>query len=166
MDKNNENNLRGGMVNNFAGATIHNLIINENNETVNVTVNSDTEAPIIHTKTDELHTPDMQTVAEALKRCKPFMWGHAAMATVFGVCRDEYNIADNMSLFEQQLQELKLDCPTGTIANAMKNNPYLKLPLSKWQANGAKERVMALVEEFKKSMDEVISEEQKDTPPT
>jgi len=110
-------------------------------------------------KQEEGKVVDMMTVVKALEKCKPSLWGYSALATIFCVCRDEYNYEDNMSLFERQMELLGVECPAGTLANAMRNNNYMKLPVSKWKQNGAQERALKLVEEFKKSVEEVQAEE-------
>jgi hypothetical protein len=105
---------------------------------------------------------DMAMVAKAVGKCQAFMWGNAALAVVFCVCRDCIDMGSNMSLFERQLQEQGVNCPTGTLAAAMQNNPYMKLPIERWKDNGAKERALILIKEFRKSMEETMT----DTPET
>ena len=101
---------------------------------------------------------DMATVAKALEKCRAYLWGNAALAVVFGVCRDCYVMGSNMSQFERQLQDQGVACPAGTLAAAMQNNPYMKLPIEKWKDNGAKERVLILVREFQKSVEETLAD--------
>ena len=107
----------------------------------------------IRTEDEPRPSPGMAEVAQAVAKCKPFLWGNSALAVVFAVCRDEYGLGDNMSQFERQLQEQGVECPAGTIANALKNNPYMKKPVERWRTNGAQERAMVLVSEFRKSID-------------
>ena len=95
---------------------------------------------------------DFEAVGKALRQCEKFFWGKAAMATVFCVCRDLYNMPDNASLFERHMAELQFDCPAGTIANAMRNNPYMKLNVRKWEERGALPRVLTLAREFRQQM--------------
>ena len=102
---------------------------------------------------------DIQAVARALERCKPFLWGKAALATVFCVCRDEYGLGNNATWFENQMEEMGISCPPGTLSNAVRNNPFMKYPVSRWEQNGARERVMVLVKEFRKSVEEMLAEE-------
>jgi hypothetical protein len=97
---------------------------------------------------------DMADVAQAVTKCKPFLWGNSALAVAFAVCRDEYGMGDNMNQFERKLQEQGVECPAGTLANAMKNNPYMKMPTDRWRANGAKERVMVLLSALRKCINE------------
>ena len=101
---------------------------------------------------------DIETIVKAAKKCEPFMWGNAALTAVFCVCRDVYHLENNMSLFEKQMQKQGVSCPDATLSKTMSNNPYMKLHIDKWKDNGAKGRVLILVREFKKSMEETISE--------
>ena len=57
----------------------------------------------------------MDVVCSALNRCKPFLWGNAAYAVAFCVCRDLFGWQDNASLFERQMQQMGFDFPSGTI---------------------------------------------------
>ena len=43
-------------------------------------------------------------------------------------------------------QKLSYECPEGTIQSTLKNNTYMRYPISKWAENGAKERVLLLAE--------------------
>jgi hypothetical protein len=61
-------------------------------------------------------------------------------------------MAQNMTEFERYIkslpftQKLSYECPEGTIQSTLKNNPYMRFPISKWAENGAKERALLLVE--------------------
>ena len=64
-----------------------------------------------------------------------------------------------MSQFERELANLsylvnpKYLCSEGTISNTLKANPYMKLPVDKWEANGAKERALILRDAFVKAVE-------------
>ena len=147
----------GGIVNYFQGATINNLVINGN------MTKSGTENFYTAQSDSKMEDPEREvninTVAQALDKCKSYLWGQAALATVFCVCRDVYHLGDNASWFERKMEQMEINCPPGTIANAMRNNPYMKKHIDNWENNGAQERVMVLMKEFKKSVEEVKSEE-------
>ena len=96
-----------------------------------------------------------EEVGKAIVRCGKYIWSPSAIAVIFGICRDKYDWADNGSEFERRMAAMKLDCPAGTIANAMRNNPYLRMNYRKWASAGAKRRVMVLAEEFQKAIDEL-----------
>ena len=40
----------------------------------------------------------------------------------------------------------------GLISNTMRNNPYMRLAIDKWEQQGAKQRVLRLVAEYKKAV--------------
>lgn len=146
---------RSSIINYFQGATINNLVIN-GNMTKNGTENFYAAQP--ESKEEEGQKEvDIKMVVQALERCKGFLWGQAALATIFCVCRDTYHLT-NASQFERQMEQMDISCPQGTIANAMRNSPYMKLPISKWEHNGAQERVLVLMKQFMKSMEEVKAE--------
>ena len=91
----------------------------------------------------------MDVVCSALNRCKPFLWGNAAYAVAFCVCRDLYGWQDNASLFERQLQQMGIDLPLGTINTALNRNAYMRLNVNKWGVSDAMERALRLRDEFK-----------------
>lgn len=90
----------------------------------------------------------MDVVCSALNRCKPFLWGNAAYAVAFCVCRDLFGWQDNASLFERQLQQQGIDLPIGTINTAMSRNAYMRLNVNRWGASDVMERVLKLRDEF------------------
>ena len=95
----------------------------------------------------------MRVICSALNRCKSFLWGNAAYAVAFCVCRDLLGCQDNASLFERQLQQMGFDFPSGTINAAFSRTPYLKLHVSKWNENGAMQRVLKFRDEFLSQME-------------
>lgn len=96
----------------------------------------------------------MAEIGAAAKSCCSLMWGPSSLAVIFGMGRDMYSMQENATDFERGMSMQQLYCPPGTIANAMRNNPYLKLHVSKWASSGAKKRVLKLMEGFQKAMDE------------
>ena len=98
-------------------------------------------------------------LARAISEVQPFFWGISSYAVVFCVCRDCFGYPDNMSKFERDMASLsflvgpKYLCSEGTISNTLKANPYMKLPVDKWEANGAKGRVLMLRDEFVKAVE-------------
>ena len=84
---------------------------------------------------------------------RAYLWKDSAMAVIFCVCRDRYRYADNMSQFERDFQ-----CQEGLLSNTFRNNPYMRLPIDKWKENGAKERVLRLVEAYEKAVQKQLSE--------
>ena len=91
----------------------------------------------------------MDVICSALNRCRAFMWGNAAYAVAFCVCRDLFGWQGNASLFERQLQQQGIDLPMGTINTAMSRNAYMRLNINKWDASDVMERVLRLRDEFR-----------------
>ena len=90
-----------------------------------------------------------ELLGKAIGGVKEYIWGNAAYAVLFCVCRDEYGWQDNASLFERQLSLLGIDIPSGTLNAAVNRNQYMKLPVSKWKAQGVMERVLILIDRFR-----------------
>ncbi len=95
----------------------------------------------------------MDVICSALNRCKSFLWGNAAYAVAFCVCRDLLGWQDNASLFERQLQQQGIDLPVGTINTAISRNAYMRLNVNKWGVSDAMERALKLRDEFKHQVD-------------
>lgn len=95
-----------------------------------------------------------ERLAKAIEQSQAFFWGNSAYAVVFCLLRDEYGIADNMSLFETKVEALPYSgersytCPKGTIINAFSNNPIYRQHIGKWK-DKANIRIMKLLEELK-----------------
>ena len=96
-------------------------------------------------------------LGKAVGGVKEYIWGHAAYAVLFCVCRDEYGWKDNASYFERQLQLLEINIPPGTLNAAISRNPYMRQPLGKWKALGVMERVMVLVERFRECVTQLTA---------
>jgi hypothetical protein len=96
-------------------------------------------------------------LGKAVGGVKEYIWGHAAYAVLFCVCRDEYGWQDNASYFERQLQLLGINIPAGTLNAAISRNPYMRQPLGKWKALGVMERVMVLVERFRECVTQLTA---------
>ena len=157
MDTTDTQKPHGGIVNYFQGATIHNLVINGN-----MTKNGDEhyhEAQ--HAKTER--TVSAGTVTRALRECKAYVWGNAAYAVVFCICRERYGWQDNASLFERTLEQQGVSLPEGTLNNALSRNSYLRLPMDKWEASGAMERVVRLRDEFIAQVERLLTPQEKST---
>ena len=91
--------------------------------------------------------PEVKMLVESVDVVREFFWGDSSMAVIFGVCRDCFKYADNMSKFERDF-----GCSEGLISNTMRNNPYMRLAVDKWEQQGAKQRVLRLVDEYKKAV--------------
>lgn len=101
---------------------------------------------------------DWDLVGKAVKDCMSYFWGHAAFATIFCICRDEYGFPDNASGFEHKMNEMNIECPKGTIANAIRNNPFMKKPINKWEKDNANPRIHKLIEVFRESVKSYLND--------
>ena len=98
--------------------------------------------------------PDIPAVLVAcVESVREYFWKESAMAVIFCVCRDRYCYTDNMSQFERDFQ-----CQEGLLSNTFRNNPYMRLHIDKWKENGAKERVLRLVEAYGNAVQKRLSE--------
>ena len=95
----------------------------------------------------------LPVLVACVESVREYFWKDSAMAIIFCVCRDRYRYADNMSQFERDFQ-----CPEGLLSNTFRNNPYMRLPIDKWKENGAKERVLRLVEAYENAVQKRLNE--------
>ncbi|MBR6171014.1 MAG: hypothetical protein IKQ51_10020 [Bacteroidaceae bacterium] len=91
-------------------------------------------------------------IGKALKKCASFVWGNAAYAVAFCVCRDMCGWQDNASYFERQMQQQGIDFPSGTINTTISRNPFMKLNVDKWDGSNVMERVIKLRDEFQQQV--------------
>ena len=96
----------------------------------------------------------MEEALDAYRDCRSFTWGASSIATLFCVCRDFYGFDVNMSDFERRAIKAGEDIKPGTIASAMRYNPYMKTHVKNWEKQHAMERVMVLVKELRKRLGE------------
>ena len=85
-------------------------------------------------------------LGRAVGGVKEYIWGNAAYAVLFCVCRDE-----------RQLSLLGINIPAGTLNAAISRNPYMRQPVGKWKALGVMERVMVLVERFRECVTQLTA---------
>ena len=97
-------------------------------------------------KADE--QPDVSTLVACVDSVRQYFWGDSSMAIIFCVCRDCFKYADNMSQFEREFH-----CQEGLLSNTFRNNPYMRLHVDKWAENGAKQRVLQLMEAYKNAVE-------------
>jgi len=106
------------------------------------------QAPVPSVPLDEVK-PDVQILVDCVAQVRDYFWRDSSMAVIFCVCRDYYDYANNMSQFERDFR-----CQEGLLSNTLRNNPYMRLPVSKWDQNGVKGRVLRLVEAYKNAVEE------------
>ena len=92
--------------------------------------------------------PDVSTLTACVDSVREYFWGDSSMAVIFCTCRDCYGYADNMSMFERDFH-----CQEGLVSSTFRNNPYMRLHVDKWAQNGTKQRVLQLVEAYKKAVE-------------
>lgn len=92
-------------------------------------------------------------VGQALKQCEGYVWGYAAYAVAFCVCRDSYDgWTDNATDFERKMGEQGIEIPEGTINSALSRNMFMRYDIDKWEENGVLDRVIKLRDEFKQQV--------------
>ena len=96
---------------------------------------------------------DEEVTVERLVACvdevRQYFWSPSAMAVVFCVCRDCYHYPNNMSQFERDFH-----CTEGLLSNTFRNNPYMRMHIDRWRQNGARCRVLKLMEAYKEAIGE------------
>ena len=92
--------------------------------------------------------PEVSMLMACVDDVREYSWGDSAMAVIFCMCRDCYGYANNMSQFERDFQ-----CQEGLLSNTFRNNPYMRLHVDKWAQNGAKDRVLRLMEAYKNAVE-------------
>lgn len=93
--------------------------------------------------------PDVPMLVACAARVREYFWSDCSLAILFCICRDCYHYPNNMSQFERDFH-----CREGLVSNTFKNNHYMRLHIDKWAQNGAKERVLRLVEAYKNTVKE------------
>lgn len=86
-------------------------------------------------------------LVESVDEVRGLFWGDSSMAVVFCMCRDCYGYADNMSQFEREF-----GCKAGVVSNTFGDNPYMRMPLANWKRGEVKQRVLQLVDAYKKAV--------------
>ena len=99
-------------------------------------------------KQKEQQQTGLKELVAAAERVREYFWSDSALAVIFCVCRDSYNYVNNMRQFERDFH-----CSEGLLSNAFRNNPYMRMPTDRWAQLGAKQRVLQLVEAYKKAIE-------------
>jgi hypothetical protein len=94
-------------------------------------------------------------LAKAIAACKALMWGKAAYAVAFCVCRDMNLVEDNAANFERLLADGGTVIPEGTINTTINRNPWMKFSIFKWKEMGVKDRALKLRNAFKTEMENI-----------
>jgi hypothetical protein len=97
--------------------------------------------------------PDVSLLLACVSDVRSYFWSDSSLAIVFCVCRDSFGYTGSMSQFERDF-----DCATGTLSNAFRNNPYMRLPVGKWAQNGAKLRVLRLADAYREAVEKRLED--------
>ncbi|MBQ8463342.1 MAG: hypothetical protein IJ544_04410 [Prevotella sp.] len=92
--------------------------------------------------------PTTALLVERVARVREYFWADSAMAVIFCACRDCYGYPDNMSRFEREF-----GCTEGLLSGTLRNNPYMRLPVGRWQQAGAKPRALRLLEAYRRAVE-------------
>ena len=107
-----------------------------------------TNPPTRDEKEKELPAADLATLRECAAQVREYFWSESAMTVIFCVCRDCFSYPDNMSQFEREFE-----CREGLLSNTFRNNRYMRLHINKWKENGAKSRVLTLVDVYRATVE-------------
>ena len=130
-----------------------NMIAQTINFNAPVTFDGKTDFSDLGKQQQQEQQPDVQTLAACVDGVREYFWRDSSLAVIFCVCRDTYGYADNMSQFERDFH-----CQEGLLSNTFRNNPYMRLHVDKWAQQGAKERVLRLVEAYKNAVEKRLKE--------
>ena len=129
--------LKSGSVN------IGQLSIGDNN-TLNYNAGSEKRTTL-----DDVTVDDMK---KAVRECGMYMYGYAGITVAYAIGRDLCHWTLSQSDFERKMKMKEFDYKDGTIANTLRNNPYMRDHVSKWATLGAKSEVLKLRDELQKSL--------------
>ena len=113
------------------------------------TVNQHVPEPQTPDAPQDDEQPDVATLATCVDSVRQYFWGDSALAEIFCTCRDCYGYANNMRQFERDFH-----CQEGLLSNTFRNNPYMRLHVDKWAQQGAKQRVLQLMEAYKNAVED------------
>lgn len=139
------------MVDSMAGNKIYvqgSYIDIHDNENVYLSVD---KAKVNVNDNDKEEVPEVATLVRCVEQVREYLWSDSALAVVFCVCRDCYGYANNMSQFERDFH-----CHDGLLSNTFRSNPYMRLNISKWEQQGAKQRVLRLLEAYRNAVEDSL----------
>lgn len=96
-----------------------------------------------------------EALADVILETQIYFWGNSSYAVLFCLLRDFYGYPDNRTQYEKEIQALpferkpSFDCTAGVVSSTFSDNPFMKLPIDRWEQNGATNRVIQLVEKAK-----------------
>lgn len=96
----------------------------------------------------KLPAADLATLRACAARVREYFWSESAMTVIFCVCRDCFGYPDNMSQFEREFE-----CRENLLASTIYHNRYMRLHIDKWKQSGAKDRVLTLVDVYRRTVE-------------
>lgn len=107
----------------------------------------------------KLQEPDIyERLTEAAVQCSSYFWAASAWTVAFGILRDCCNQPNNMKEFERRAEQLKLPkdfkfpCSMGTVQRTISNHRYMEKHIDNWEANGALDRELKLLEHLREAL--------------
>lgn len=94
----------------------------------------------------------LDDMKKAIKECGMYMYAVAGITVAYAIGRDLCHWTLSQSDFERKMRLVGYDCKDGTIANTLRNNPYMREHVSKWATLGARNEVLKLRDELQKSL--------------
>ena len=96
----------------------------------------------------ELPAADLATLRACAAQVREYFWSESAMTVIFCVCRDCFSYPDNMSQFEREFE-----CRENLLSSTIYHNRYMRLHIDKWKQSGAKDRVLTLVDVYRRTVE-------------
>ena len=103
------------------------------------------------------HSP-MAQLARAAREGSHLFWAASAWAVVYAVARDVCNYQGSVADFERLVAQrwempkgFEHPCTPGRIQNTIDTTPYMRAHISRWEAQGAKRRVLAFLQFLQKT---------------
>ena len=90
---------------------------------------------------------EVKMLVESVDAVRDLFWGDSSMAVIFGVCRDCFKYADNMSQFERDF-----GCRENLLATTFRDNPFMRVSSEKWPQMNVMQRVQTLVDAYKNAV--------------
>ena len=103
-------------------------------------------------KKTTLNDVTLDDMKKALTECGMYMYAVAGITVAYAIGRDLCHWTLSQSDFERKMRMIGYDCKDGTVANTLRNNPYMREHISKWATLGAKNEVLRLRDELQKSL--------------
>ena len=96
----------------------------------------------------KLPAADLATLRACAAQVREYFWSESAMTVIFCVCRDCFSYPDNMSQFEREFE-----CRENLLSSTIYHNRYMRLHIDKWKQSGAKDRVLTLVDVYRRTVE-------------